>query len=97
MLELTGTDEGNTNLYISFQHRFLSWLVWPKHNTPRSVQTESFSILEHLRGSLGPHQAGQAVLPGHHGAVRDEAAQLGDDSSQDGKVGTPADIWNICC
>ena len=68
-------------------------LVKPDNNTLSGVQTESFSITEYFRGGLGPHQAGQAVLPGHHGAVRDEAAQLCDDSGQDGKVGTPADIW----
>ena len=94
LLELTGTDEGNTNLYIYFilTRISLHCLVKPENNTLSGIQTESFSILEQLRGSLGPHQAGQAVLPGHHGAVRDEAAQLCDDSGQDGKVGTPADI-----
>ena len=51
----------------------------------------------HTRGEdvCGPRRrdhAGESVLPGHDGAVRDEPAQLGDHAAQQGKVGTPADV-----
>ena len=52
--------------------------------------------LEGARGPRGAHHAGKAVLPGHDGAVGDEAAELGDDPAEEGEVRTPADVGADC-
>ena len=64
----------------------------PGDDPPARVQIERVPGAEHLRGPGHPNKAGQAVLPGHHRAVRDEAAQLGHHAAQDGEVRGPADV-----
>ena len=57
-----------------------------------AVDNDLVSGAEGGGGADRPDHAGQPVLAGHHGAVRDQPAQLGDDAAQQREVGAPADV-----
>ena len=61
-------------------------------DAPHRVQTHDIPGAEGLRGPGHSDQTGQAVLPGHHRPVRDEAAQLSHHAREHGEVRWPADV-----
>lgn len=57
-----------------------------------TVASKLLTGLEDPSGVLSTDDAGQSVFPGDHRPVADEAAKLGDDSSQQREVRRPADV-----
>lgn len=57
-----------------------------------AVDDDAVAGAEGGGGADRADHAGQPVLAGHHGAVRDQPAQLGDDAAQQREVGAPADV-----
>ena len=57
-----------------------------------AVDDDLVPALEGGGGADRPDHAGQPVLAGDDGAVRDEPAELRDDAAQQWEVGAPADI-----
>ena len=57
-----------------------------------AVDNDLVAGVEGGSGADRPDHAGQPVLAGHHGAVRDQPAQLGDDAAQQREVGAPPDV-----
>ena len=53
---------------------------------------QKLTISEDGCGSFNPDDTGQPVLTGHDGPVGDESTQLSHDPTQEGEIGTPADV-----